>query len=284
MDKRDYKTAMNKVFLTILGVLLLVSCNSGGPKNESSKSDEVSAPVQPAKKVRKPLSFSGTFYQITCIGSPNVVFTEGDYSIEAEAPENILNAIHVDVDCNVLTLSIDREDAIGINQFSSDNAVTLYVSCPSLQLLATCGTGNFKSIGTIHNTDMHVGCLGTGSIELDTVMTSGTFKYESSGDGNAVFHHIRADHDCSMLLSGAGSTTADVDIAEKLLVQNDYTGDVSVSGKANIADVMIMEQSNCVVAFDANQLNLTALKGNVALKGKYKQKEVNQGKNARVSL
>lgn len=276
---------MNKVFLTIIGVLLLVSCNPSGTNRGPEKERGANEPAPLAKKVRKPLSFSGTFYQITNVGSPNIIFTEGDYSIEAEAPENLFNAINVNVDSNVLTVSVDNEDRLGIDTFgNSRSPITLYISCPSLQLLAICGTGSFQSIGTIHNDNMHVGCLGTGSIDLDTVMTAGSFKYESSDDGNAIFRHIQSAQECNLLVSGTGSTTADVDVADRLLVQNDYTGNVSVSGKAKVAEVTLLEESNCVVAFDADRLNLTALRGNVVLKGKYKQKDVHQGKNAKISL
>jgi hypothetical protein len=282
--KEKTKTTMNNVFWTIIGVLLLVSCNQSSSNSNTPKNEDSTPPSQLAPKVRKPLSFSGTFYQITCLGSPDIVFTEGDYSIEAEAPENVFNAINVNVDSNVLTISIDYEESLGLNRFKDSSPVTLYVSCPSLQLLATCGTGNFKSIGTIHNEDMHVGCLGTGSIELDTVITTGTFKYESSDDGNAVFRHIRSTQDCKLLLSGAGNTTADVDVASQLIIQNDHTGNVSVSGKAKTADVTLLQNCNCVAAFDADQLNLSAIRGNVVLKGKYAHKDIYQGKHAKVSL
>jgi len=275
---------MNKVFLTIIGALLLVSCNQSGSNSNASKNEESTPPSMPAPKVRKPLNFSGTFYQITSLGTPDIIFTEGDYSIEAEGPENVLNVIKVNVDSNVLTVSIENEESLGLDRFNGSSPVTLYVSCPSLQLLATCGTGNFKSIGTIHNEEMHIGCLGTGTIELDTVVTTGTFKYESSGDGNAVFAHVRTAQDCRLMLSGAGNITADVDVAGQLLIQNEYTGNVSVSGKAKTADVTLLEDCNCVAAFDADQLNLSAIRGNVVLKGKYAHKDVHQGKNAKVSF
>ena len=275
---------MNKVFLIIIGVLFLVSCNSSGTKNEPVKNNDTNEPDVQVTKVRKPLSFSGTFYQITNVGSPDIVFTEGDYSIEAEAPENLFNVINVNVDSNVLTVYIDNEGQLGLDRFNSVSPVTLYISCPSLQLLAVCGTGSFRSVGTIHNENMHVGCLGTGSIELDTVMTMGTFKYESSGDGDAIFRHIQDAEECSLLLSGEGNTTADVDVPNRLLVQNDHTGNVSVSGKAKVAELTLLEECNCEAAFDADQLYLTALRGNVVLKGKYKQKDVHQGKNAKISF
>ena len=283
MDKRDFKVVMNKVFLTIIGVLLLVSCNPSGSKKEPSNNNATNERAMPVAKVRKPLSFSGTFYQITNVGSANIVFTEGDYSIEAEAPENIFNVVNVNVDSNVLTVSIENEGTLGLDRFSGSSQITLYVSCPSLQLLAVCGTGNFQSVGTIHNDNMHVGCLGAGSIDLDTVMTTGLFKYESTGDGNAVFRHIHTTQECKLLLSGVGNTTADVDVADRLLVQNDFTGNVSVSGKAKVAELTLLEKSNCIAAFDADCLNLTALRGDVVLKGKYKQKNVHQGKHAKVT-
>ena len=281
--KEKTKTAMNKAFLTIISALLLVSCNQSGSTSSTPKDEASTLSFQAAPMVRKPISFSGTFYQITCLGRPDIVFTEGDYSIEAEAPENVFNAIKVNVDSNVLTINIENEELLGLEQFHDGSPVTLYVSCPSLQALAMCGSGNFRSVGTIHNEEMHVGNLGTGAIELDTVVTTGKFKYECSDDGNAVFRHVRVAQDCKLLLSGSGNTTADVDVAGQLIVQNDYKGNVSVSGKAKTADVTLLEDCNCVAAFDADQLTLSAIRGNVVLKGKYAHKDIHQGKNAKIS-
>ena len=275
---------MNRVFLAIIGILMLVSCKQSGPTNEPAKNETGKTEKQVEERIRKPLSFSGTFYQITVIGSPDIIFTEGDYSIEAEGPSNIVNFVNINVDSHVLTVNMKNEDTIGTNQFAhGPSPITLYISCPSLQLLAVCGTGSFKSVGAIHTPDMQVGVLGTGNIELDSVITAGTFRYDSSGDGNALFHHIQAQQDCNLLLSGKGNLNADVDIAGNLLIENDNCGNVVVSGKAHTADLSILEESNCTAEFDADQLELTALYGNVTLKGKYRQKDIHQGRNAKIA-
>lgn len=276
---------MNRVFLTIIGTLMLISCNQSGQQNGPTKNDANQRENRKVELVRKPLSFSGTFYQITNIGSPNIVFTEGDCSVEVEGPSNSVNAVRIDVDSNVLTIYVNNEENFGTNIFSDDTSdITLYISCPSLQILATCGTGNFKSIGTIHNSDMHVGCLGTGAIDLDSVITTGTFKYESSGDGNAIFNHIHAGQDCNLLLSGSGNVMANVDVAENLLVENDHSGNVSINGKSHNADISILGESNCNADLVADNLDLTALHGNITLKGKYGKKNINQSKNAKVTI
>jgi len=275
---------MNRVFLAIIGILMLASCNQSGPTSQSAKDETKPTEVREPERIRKHITFSGTFYQITHLGSLDIVFTEGDYSIEAEGAENMLNSLHIDIDSNVLTVSIENEESLGINSFvNSSSPVTLYISCPSLQTLAVCSTGSFKSVGPIHTTDMELGILDTGCIELDTVFTTGSFNYESSGSGNAIFHHIRTQHDCSLMPSGGGDITADVDVADKLLIQNENTGNILVSGKAHQAELVILEESNCVAQFDADQLKLTALMGNVTLKGKYSHKEIHQGKNAKVN-
>lgn len=272
---------MKRIFLAIFSIAMLASCNQSGQQNQPAKDGAKQDTPRETEKVRKPLSFSGAFYQITNMGSPDIVFTEGDYSIEAEGPASLLNAVNIEVDSHVLTVSIKNEENFGTNQFSSaPSRITLYVSCPSLQILAVCGTGNFKSVGPIHTPDIQIGMLGTGNLELDSVFTTGSFSYESSGDGNAIFQHIRSAHECNFMISGAGSTTADVDVAEQLLMHNDHTGNVVISGKANTADLIILGESNCVADFDADQLHLTALYGNVTLNGKYRQKEVQQGKKA----
>jgi len=276
---------MNRVFLTIIGTLMLISCNQSGQQNEPTKNEANQNENRKAEIIRKPLSFSGSFYQITNIGSPNIVFTEGNYNIEAEGPSNLVDAVNIEVDSNVLTVGMKNEDTIGTNKFANGPSdITLYISCPSLQILATCGTGNFRSIGTIHNSDMHVGCLGTGTIDLDTIITAGTFKYESSGDGDAIFNHIRANLDCSLLLSGKGNVTANVDVAENLLVDNENSGNVSISGKSHNADISILETSNFNADLVADYLDLTALRGNITLKGKYSKKNIKQGKNAKVTI
>lgn len=275
---------MNRVFLAIIGILMFASCNQSGSTSQPTRNETKPTEVREAERVRKPITFSGTFYQITNLGSLDIIFTEGDYNIEAEGPEKMLNYLHIDIDSNVLTVSIDNEESFGINQFTNGSSpITLYISCPNLQIVAVCSTGSFKSVSPIHTPDMQVGILDVGSIELDTVITTGSFRYESSGSGDATFHHIRTQHDCNIMPSGKGNLTADVDVANSLLIQNENTGDILVSGKAHKAEVVILEESNCVAQFDADQLNLTALRGNVTLKGKYGRKEIHQGKNAKLN-
>ena len=77
---------------------------------------------------------------------------------------------------------------------------------------------------------------------------------------------------------------ANVDVAENLLVENDHSGNVSINGKSHNADISILGESNCNADLVADNLDLTALHGNITLKGKYGKKNINQGKNAKVTI
>ena len=127
---------MKRIFFAVFSIVMLVSCNQSGQQNTPAKNDANQSENREVEKVRRPISFSGTFYQITNIGSPDIVFTEGDYSIEAEGPSSMVNAVNIDVDCNVLTVSMNNEERITeIAQMLSGSNITKEAIANAKQLL-----------------------------------------------------------------------------------------------------------------------------------------------------
>ena len=264
----------------------MTSCNPTGEKTNQLKDKEIQdTTTVKTNIVRKIVNYAGPFYQITNIGSPDIIFQEGDYSIEVEGPENQIDAFNIDIDSYVLTVGLYKEENIDLHQFNRKSPhLKVYVSCPNLKAIATCSTGGFKSVGTIHTDKLIVGCIGSGTIEMDTVITTGFFRYESTGDGDATFHHIQSKGTSMLLLSGNGETKSYFDETTKLTVDANGAGLTTIEGKAQEAELTVL--GNCLLKanLDASNLVVSAYKGKVELQGKFGNKKIHQDKNAQILM
>lgn len=254
--------------------------NEATQKTEDVKSHE-------SKRVEtKNILISGEFYQITNIGSPNIIFTEGPCSITAEGTPDLLDMVKATVDSGTLTVNLGDDENIDVHQFSSsNNNVTLHISCPELRILALCSSGNFTSESDIHTSDIHIGTLSTGSIVAKNIICSGSFKYESSDKGTAVFEHIQAGGDSKFLLGGEGATVADIDITAPLYVDLDSHANLELSGNASELEIMGFGQSHGNFSINADKLTVTALGHSwIKLTGNYKSKEINRKEKGQVTF
>lgn len=276
---------MNKTFLTLLSGLLLISCQQTNKNQEQKQKNSLTETIKQSEPVvRKSIPFSGEFYQITNIGSPNIIFTEGDYSIEAEGSESMIKELSTDIDCNVLTVNLNNEEKVELNKFKDIKSnITLYISCPKLQIVAMCNTGSFHSIGTIHTSSMQVGCLGTGGIEMDSIITD-IFKYEASGNGNAKFNYIKATGETTFLLSGLGKTSCHLDVTDNLFFDCRNNCKAYINGNVNIANISVNDNSKCHININADKLNVSVINSEVNIKGKIKNKNIQKGHGAKVTF
>jgi len=275
---------MKKQFLTIIGAIILFSCTPSTKKNKRTPTTDVpQLSIMTDSIVKRHITFSGTFYQIVNIGSIDIIYTEGDYNIEAEGPQRLIDAINISVDSHVLTVNMNSELVMGIDQFKQKGSgLILHVSCPELRSFATCSTGGFRSVGLSHIKDIHCGCLGLGSIELDSLLITGNFRYESSGDGNATFKYVKVAGESTMLIGGKGNVDAHFETGNQLTIDNSGTGIVNIHGQAKHTDLTTLTEGLTNLNIITDYLKVSAFKGTVTLKGQFAKKQIHQSKEAKI--
>lgn len=283
------KKGIIKVFYALV-CMALMACQQNAGKNETTvenPNDTTNEKVdaKSTKTVRKKLPFHGSFYQITNVGSTNIYFTQGDYAIEAEGPEYMIDYVKAVVDSGTLTIGIKDEEDIGINQFDHENGtVDVYISCPELRILAMCSTGSFVCDGTITTSDMTMGTLNSGCIHINKLICNETFRYEGSSSGGCTINNLTVDDDAQIFLSEQSSFAAnDVNFRDDLYT--DVSGEASLYlyGKAEDVNLTTFGQSSTNLNVNMEELEASVLdESSVYFGGYIGEKNVHEGKNATV--
>ncbi|MCM1311950.1 MAG: DUF2807 domain-containing protein [Bacteroides sp.] len=264
------------VFFLMTAVLcvFVVSCKKGNDNNvpETDGASE-------SKKVVTHLKVAGDFYQITNIGSVDIVYTEGDYKIDVECDSSLLPYVSTVFDSGTLTVYMRREEKGDVNWLSDKSDVTLYVSCPKIKYIAVCGSGSFKSVGTIHSTDMQIGSLGLGDIELDSVECE-TFDYELRTESNAAFKHITCNS-AKFSSYGGGMIQAEVDAADRAYAMIGSVGNMDCKFRSDNVEILSFSEGNGNFDVQCNQLSASIQgTGKICLNGYAKQKFLKSGTSA----
>ena len=281
-----YRTNVYRFFVVLTCALLSVGCRQTGKaeKETGGSADRETAgkTENTVKTVRRHVRYSGAFYQITNIGSLDIVFTQGPYNIEAEGPENLIDDLSVAVDQYVLTVSMKDEEKIDLTQYkSSSGKLTLYVSSPTVKAIAVCGTGGLHVRGTLQTDDLQLGILGEGSIEADSII-AGNLSVVVTGDGNTSIRQVTAKTTAKFLLSGHGSTTCNIDAGEGVSVDCNSKCRVDMNGNTGQLYVFSSGGADCSVNFNADRLTVDATDGTIFVKGRYKTKSLNKRGNSRI--
>lgn len=284
--------SIKKICLVAIS-LTLVACTDtkNEPGNQTGDSEPIyvvdtNGTAEEKTLATKNIPISGEFYQITNIGSSDIVYTDGPCSITAEGPADLLDMVKATVDSGTLTVNLGDDENIDIHQFTGRNSnVTLHISCPELKILALCGSGNFLAEEDIHTSDIHIGTLSTGSIVIHNLFCSGSFKYESSNKGTATFEHIQAGDESKFLLGGEGATVADIDITAPLYVDLDNQAPLELSGNASEMEIMGFGHSLGNFSINADKLTVSALgHTQINLTGNYKSKEITKKEKGNVTI
>ncbi|MCD8235355.1 MAG: DUF2807 domain-containing protein [Prevotellaceae bacterium] len=263
------------VMTVVLCATLLSSCGNSNSANDKAVSDADSVSVP--KKVMTHVKVAGDFYQITNIGSVDVVFSEGDYKIDVECDSSLLPYVSTTFDSGTLTVFMRREEKGEVEWAGKSNA-TLYVSCPLIKYIAVCGGGSFKSVGTIHSTDMQIGNLGTGNIELDSVVCE-TFEHEHRTDANAVFKHVTCER-AKLLSYGSGTIQSDID-AGSIYAVIGGEGDMECNFRSDDVEISSFSSGDAAFNLDCKQLNVSHQgTGKIVLNGHSEQKLLKAGRKA----
>lgn len=206
-----YRTNVYSFLGALTCALLLLSCQQTNKTergtDNTTKKEETKDVI---KTIRQPVKYSGAFYQITNMGSLDIVFTQGPYNIEVEGPEDEIDKLNIGIDQYVLTVNMKNEEKIDLTQYKTTNhKVTLYVSCPIIKTIALCGTGNFHAVGTIQSDGLQLGIIGTGSIDADTINAE-RLSLDVTGSGNTNLRQVNTKSTTELLLSGEGHTVCNI--------------------------------------------------------------------------
>ncbi len=294
MDKIFGSKYAKTIGMIAISMMMTVSCvqdntsrttDSGDTANISDVKDTKS--VNAAPTIRKAIPFVGEFSQITNMGSPNIVFTEGECSIVAEGPEILVNHVKVSVDSGSLIVTLNTENNHDVNMFERSAAgLTLYISAPQLRIVSTCSTGNFTAHGKLKVEDFIVGTLAQGNIEIDTLECSNSFRYEGKSEANARFGYITVDGTAEVISDGTGNFDADMNVNGKLMLNMNGVGNTSVSGKASEVEVLAFNQSTANLTMNlSGNLSVSAYdQSNVTFSGTYKSKQVHKNSSSNVTI
>lgn len=261
----------NTFFIILFAVISLItfSCNNNVQKDNVSSDNNITKENSEntfstkEKTIRKKVQFSGSFYSITNIGTPNIVFTPGPYNIEVEAPEKKIENAKISIDSGVLLIGETGGNKQGAQLFCTDS-ITYYISCPKLNILAVCGKGNFYA-QNVEADDMQVGVMGEGSINIDTIHCN-SLRYEINKPIETKLGKVFVAENCSILTNADGIFKADVDVKGILLVDDMYNSDIEITGKTNKLEASLFG------------------KGTFKYNGTFKTKDIGQGKNAKVFI
>lgn len=228
------KTTKAQKYLTIaiLSILpSLTACNSSASK-EQEKETGTGSPQeqrQGANIVRKRLDMLGSFSYITNIGSVNIIYTQGDYSIEVEGDSALIPHVKTSFDSNLLTVSMGTDGNCDINFEGKTSNVTMYVSCPELKCISICGSGRFESRGKWTGDDIQTGVLGIGSLKLDSIECN-TFSMQVTAISHIGIGNLKAK-EATILTRTNAIVDMNVD-AEEFVVLNDGNPKMTLTGKA----------------------------------------------------
>lgn len=185
----------------ILASFAFCGCKQGNnPEEHSSKDaktsqESVSGNAEKTKakvnKIHRNIPIGTDFTHLICVSGADVVFTQGDYKLEAYGDSAILTYLETDFDSNILTISLASERNQDLNIYEGKVDVTINLSAPDLRCVSLCSSGDFISKGLWKGEKIEFGMIGKGQFKCDSIDCS-TFDFQSSGNGSADFTHIKA--------------------------------------------------------------------------------------------
>lgn len=218
----------HKIFTILATLSVLAACNSTAPKQEG-ESGAGSTDRRPANVVRRPLNTLKEFTHLTNLGSVNIIYTQGDYSMEVEGDSTMLQYLVTSFDSNLLTVSMRSDGNKNINLYGNTSNVTMYLSCPNLKCVSICGNGGFESIGKWRGDDIEMGILSTGAMRLDTIECN-TFSMQSTSVSIVSIANLKAQEATIMTRTNA-TVDMNVDVND-LNILNDGKPKMTLAGKA----------------------------------------------------
>lgn len=272
--KTIHNMSIRKSFLALLAVVVMMftACTRSDKKqNVGNVAGTESKETDSTQIVRRRQNCEAPFFQITHIGTFDVFFTEGDYSLEYEGDSTLFPSMVAEFDSGTLTLSRRGENNTDVHAFSSRSNLKVYVSCPELRLLATCNSGSFRGFGAIHTTDVQVGVMGSGSVTLDSLECQ-SLLLQNNDAGNISITNCRT---CSLnvMAKGSGGIQGAYDVEGKANLTFSGSGSNDLFCKAEEVDFLSTGSGTTGLNVDCGKLSIqTVGSGTINLEGKAREK------------
>ena len=217
--------------LTALTLIALTACTNPAPQQENATTEDSLSQTKESNRnvVRRNLGVLTDFSYITNLGSVDIIYTQGDYSIEVEGDSALLQYLVTSFDSNLLTVSMRTDGNTSYNLYGNTPNVTMRLSCPTLQCISICGNGSFSSQGTWSSEDIEIGVLGTGTMHLDSIECN-TFKMQITNVSTIGINNLKANE--ATVLTRTNATVSMNADAEELSILNDGKPNMTLTGRA----------------------------------------------------
>lgn len=219
--------------LYIFTALAICGCNHQNNTNEqSSNTNQTPASTKQSPKkniIHKIIPIGAEFTHLLCVSGANIVYTQGEYKMEAIGDSSALQYLETDFDSNTLTISIGAERYQDLNIYEGKLDVTINLSAPNLQCVSLCSSGDFTSKGVWETDKIEFGIIGKGDFHCDSIKCN-IFDLQSTGEGNAYFSHIdsKSTHFANMSYS---NINADLQ-TDLLMCENKGNSTITFTGQA----------------------------------------------------
>ena len=248
---------MKKVYITVLSALVLTGCGSNSEKKSTSqaamKPDSVKVETA-ADTVRKKITLTDSFYQITNLGSFDIIFTEGETCLELVGRKELIDMVKANADGITLTMYMGHENNRDIVTMGRTTGVKAYVSCPRLSIVSACGGGSFYAHGTIHSDNFQCGCLDAGEIHMDTLECT-SFRYESRSQGGASLGYVKSTGDIAVISSSDADISVEAETPACLILDTSSSGSITATGNVGTLDINTTKSGK--ISFSGSYQNKT---------------------------
>lgn len=234
-----------------------------------------------AKTVTREFPVYEDFYQVTNVGSLNIEITQGPCRVYAEGDSTLIASIVYDNDGGGVSFNLPLEENTDVNRYNLNSNVTMHVSCPEPRIIANCGGGNIRIKGSIRTSDLHIGGMGDGLIESDSIVCQ-TFRYEQTSNTKAQFAHIDCT-EAAVMAYGRGKTEFSATVSGKTMVDVGDVGTIHGTIASPLVTVYAAGQGKTKLQLDTKELEVSAYeKCTVELDGSAVRKHYNQGRDAKL--
>lgn len=231
--------------LYILATLAVCSCGNnqnssettGTEKNSNTQkatnaqhaSDSSTNNSKANKIIHKTIPIASEFTHLLSVSGANIIYTQGDYNIEAIGDSSVLSYLATEFDSNTLTISIGTERNQDLNIYEGKLNITINISAPNLQCVSLCSSGDFQSIGTWKADKIELGIIGSGTFSCDTIDCT-SFDLSATGNGNGNFSHIKS-HKIHFANVANTNITADIN-TDLISCENSGNSTITFTGRA----------------------------------------------------
>lgn len=222
-----------KILALPLAIILANASCTNHKTNSSGKADSSdSINVSKSKKniIRQHVPIAGEFTNIVSIGCINIDYTPSDkYDLELEGDSVLLSHVQTEIESSIFTINLKSDVNKVLNVYESNFNIIAHLQAPPLSCVSLIESGNFTCNSTWEATDIHLGCMSTGSFNVKDIRCE-TFKFESTDFDHSVFHNIAAQEAKLYCLNNCkDSFNVNVNELEIIL---DGKSEITVSGKA----------------------------------------------------